>query len=137
MLANEKYGPASDQIFDLARRRHPIKFTSPVDGMTRKQVIDELASDLDQPLRQIVSMGLSGRRGDDEDLRHERQRNEMENYRNNDRRDRDTKPTILVTFRPKRYLGKRFPSAEALEELARRRQAFDGRHEYPPQRRGT
>jgi hypothetical protein len=39
-VMNEKHGPREEQVFDLAHRRRPVAFTSPLKSKSRKEVIE-------------------------------------------------------------------------------------------------
>ncbi len=54
---NEHYGPATEQIFDLAHRRFPIRFRYPNLPKSKKGVSKKLATDLANAIRQLFPLG--------------------------------------------------------------------------------
>ena len=137
-VMNEVHGPAASQIFDLAHHRRPIAFNSPCEGKTRQQTIDSLAQSLENALRGVMKLGLSGGSGGDDEIRHQRQLSEIESYWQSTGLQRVNHPRISIWFRPKFFRPKRWPDAETLEVLIRRLDSNTGRNRsYPPQTKGN
>ncbi len=118
-VLNERYGEGSNQIFDLAHHRRPIAYTSPCVGKTRSQTVDALAIELEAALRDVIKLGLSGGSGGDDEIRHQRDLSEMENYWQSVSRRRNHLPLVSMSFRPKLYREKRWPDTEIIENKAR------------------
>jgi hypothetical protein len=58
-VMNEKYGPRTEQIFDLDHRRHPIAFTLPGDKQSRQNVLASLSDSLEGAIRSVFSLELT------------------------------------------------------------------------------
>ena len=57
LVMNDAHGPATDQIFDLDHRRHPIRYTLPKVETTRNQVKAQLTRDLEGAIRVTIANG--------------------------------------------------------------------------------
>lgn len=136
-VMNEKHGPKTSQIFDLAHRRHPVPFTSPGESQTRKEAIDKLSIALETVLRPIIKLGPSGGMGGDDQRRHEAERSRIEAFWESQSARGAGTPIVTMFFRPLRYRGRRWSDAQQLESLLRKRLIWNGRHEFPPQQVGT
>ena len=56
-VMNEHYGPVEEQIFDIAHRRHPVKYECPHPKRTRKEAMAKLATDLVDAFRGLLPQG--------------------------------------------------------------------------------
>ena len=137
-VLNERYGESAKQIFDLAHHRRPITFTSPCEGKTRSQTVEALASQLEAALRDVSKLGLSGGSGGDDEIRHQRDLSEIQNYWHSLARRKDRLPVLVFNFRPKLYREKRWPDVEIIENRIRELGVrYEQRHRYPPQHVGN
>lgn len=137
-VMNEAQGSASDQIFDLAHRRHPIRYTSPNDKASRAQTVESLARELEQAIRGVAHYGLTGGYGGDDVIMHERQLSQIKSFRQQRQQSsRSGRPTVSATFRPKVFRKKRWPDAPTLEHVVRTRGVRAGHYTYPWDRRGN
>jgi hypothetical protein len=137
-VMNEVHGPAAKQIFDLAHCRRPIAFTSPNDGSTRKETVTSLAKELESALRGVVTLGLVGGYGGDDEILHQRHLSEIQaTYQSSGPSNADY-PRIEVAFRPSLFRPKRWADAGSLEQLVRSiGPRTDRFHRYPPHQKGT
>ena len=54
LVMNENYGPVTKQAFDLAHRRHPVAYSYPHEGMSRVEVVEGLARELERIIRDMM-----------------------------------------------------------------------------------
>ena len=57
-VMNEKYGPITEQIFDLDHRRHPIKYMLPTEERSREEESEHLTNALEHGIRSVFPLGL-------------------------------------------------------------------------------
>lgn len=137
-VINEDHGIAAKQIFDLAHHRRPIAFTSPKDGTTRRQIVALLAKELESAIRGVVELGIVGRYGGDDEIRHQRHLSEIQSTYQSSGPSQAEYPRIELAFRPMLYRPKRWADAGSLEGLLRSiGPTTDGFNRYPPQQKGT
>ena len=136
-VMNAIHGPATGILFDIGHRRHPIQYSSPLNGKTRAQVVDTLAKSLAAALGPTVQLGPRSISVDSE--------KEFELLINSVRRQWQTQkparkgPIVFFSFHPTRYRERRWPTADDLSEFLITRYVpnFDGRNFYPPHSVGT
>lgn len=136
-VMNTLHGPASDMLFDIAHRRWPVTFASPVNGKTRRQVVEKLTDDLEPIVRDIIQLGPRTL-GVDDDREYLREKSEIETHWLSSRKQDDGWATVTFTIHPKRFRNRRWPSDNDLESLIQSRQIPAGyRGYYPPSNRYT
>jgi hypothetical protein len=134
---NEAHGPATEILFDIGHRRHPVRYESPAAGKSRKQIISELANSLVDALRPTVMLGPRSI-GIDSDRAYELEANQIKTHWES-KTTMEAGAVVFFTSRPTRYQARRWPDADALDDLIRKRQSpdFSGLHYYPPSIVGT
>lgn len=137
-VMNEAHGEAKHQIFDLAHRRYPIRFTSPAgDNRSRKKNVADLADRLEEAILAVVKLGKVGRTGGDDEIRHERQTAQILNFWQSSEARSSNKPIFTFNFRPLRFHN-RWANGEQLENAVRELGVRTSRARlYPPQPTGT
>jgi hypothetical protein len=136
-VMNETHGPRSETIFDIAHRRHPIAFKSPDNPKTRADVVESLAAELEGALKLIIAHGPRSQ-GNHDANRHESESANIETIARA-RTNRPAASAATITYRlcPSAYRPRRWASTAELESVMRQRAQVGGRHEFPPQQRGT
>ncbi|MGB7327532.1 MAG: hypothetical protein WBD31_21830 [Rubripirellula sp.] len=137
-VMNEAHGEAKHQIFDLAHRRYPIRFTSPEpEKRSRKENVTSLANHLEEAILAVVKLGKVGGTGGDDEIRHERQTAQISTFWQSSDSRSPGQPKFTFDFRPSSY-RRRWVNAEDLETAVRELAVRTDRQRlYPPQPTGT
>ena len=136
-VMNEAHGEAKHQIFDLAHRRYPIRFSSPSEKRSRKETVVGLADQLENAILAVTKLGKVGGTGGDDDIRHERQAAQIKSFWQTSDSRSSGKPAFTFDFRPLSF-RKRWANGEDLETAVRELGVRTARmHLYPPQPTGT
>jgi hypothetical protein len=137
-VMNEVHGPADKTLFDIHHRRHPVSYTSPAEGKTRKTAVSDLADKLVAALMPTVALGP--RSGViDASAAFNEESDAIEAHWASTFEAAPTYPLMLFSLRPARYVKRRFKNPDELEAALRKHQVvdLDRQHHYPPSQNGT